>query len=305
MAAPVLLATGLGDLVQTTLRNLGKMKFTEIATTLQKHTAMRELLKKNRVVIEGGYGLQWDVMVGQTNAAQNVGLGAVDNVNIVDVMTQATADWRNSTTNWALIGQEEAMNASEERIVNLVQTRRIASMISMAELMENNFWGPPVAITDLLTPFGVNTWFVKNATEGFNGGAPAGYTTIGLNPTTYPNWNNWTYQYTAVTRDDLVRHWSKALDWIDFEPVVDGVPTFNTGDSYGQYTNYGVYGPLKEALDSQNDNMGNDLDKYANHVPVYPGQHTMQAHFADCTYQWAVRDRRRNAVLATGTTTPG
>lgn len=345
---PALLATQLGDLVQTTLRNLGKPKFTEIATNIQKHTAMKNLLKKNRITIQGGYGIQWDVMVGQTGAAANVGLGASDTVNIMDVMTQATADWRNSTTNWALIGQEEAMNASEERIVDLVQTRRIAAMISLAELMETNFWGPPVSATDYTTPWGVNTWIVKNATEGFNGAAPSGYTTIGLNPTTYPNWNNWTYQYTAVSRDDLIRHWRKAADFTDFEPPVDGIPTFNTGDSYGFYCNYGVYGPLVEALDSQNENLGNDLDKYSGSVhfrrvpvtwvpkleadttnplyginwgvfktfvlngwwlkqtdvPIYPGQHTMQAHFLDSTYQWAPRDRRRNFVMATGVTYP-
>ncbi len=132
-------------------------------------------------------------------------------------------------------------------------------MIDIAELMESNFWGPPVPITDVLTPWGVNTWIVKNATEGFNGGAPSGYTTIGLNPTTYPNWNNWTYQYTAVTRDDLIRHARKAAEWTHSEPPVDGIPTFNTGDNYGFYTTYSVIAQLEEALESQNEDLGTDV----------------------------------------------
>lgn len=259
MAAPVLTASGLGDLVQTTLRDLGKPKFTEIATDLQRHTAMRNLLRKNRVELQSGYGIQWDVMIDFARSSANVGLAASDNVNIVDVMTQATADWRNTTSNYAIIGQEVDMNREPARIVDLIKTRRIAAMIGMAELMESNFWGPPVAITDNLTPWGVNTWIVKNATEGFNGGAPSGYTTIGLNPTTYPRWSNWTYQYTAVSRDDLIRHWRKAATFTDWQPPVDGIPTFNTGDEYGFYTNYGVIGPLEEALESQNDNLGNDI----------------------------------------------
>ena len=349
MATPnALTAPQLGDLVNTTLRDLGKPKFTEIATDLQRHTAMRNLLKKYRIELTSGYGVQFDVMVAQSGAAANVGLGASDNVNIVDTMTQATADWRNTTTNYAVIGQEISMNSEPSRIVDLVKTRRIAAMISMAEIMEANFWGPPVAITDSLTPWGINTWVVKNATEGFNGGVPTGYTTIGLNPTTYPRWQNWTYQYTAVSRDDLIRHWRKAATFTDFQPPVDGIPTFNTGDQYGFYTNYGVIGPLEEALESQNENLGNDLaskDGHTmfrrvpvswvpkleadttnpvyglnwgwlktyilkgwwlkeTHVPIYPGQHTVSAHFMDCTYQFITKNRRCHFVLATGTTYP-
>jgi len=339
---------GITDLVNTTLRDLGKPRFTEIATDLQVHTAMRNLLRKNRIELASGYGVQWDVMVNQSGAAANVGLGASDNVNIVDTMVQATADWRNTTTNYAIIGQEIAMNSEPSRIVDLVKTRRIAAMISMAEIMEGNFWGPPIASTDNLTPFGVNMWIVKNATEGFNGGAPSGFTVIGLNPTTYPRWQNWTYQYVSVSRDDLIRHWRKAATFTDFRPPVDGIPTFNTGDVYGFYTNYGVIGPLEEALESQNDNLGQDIASQdgrtmfrrvnvtwipkleadttnpvyginwgwfktyilkgwwlkETHVPIYPGQHTISAHFLDCTYQFITKNRRCHFVLATGTTYP-
>lgn len=259
MPAPVLTASGLGDLVQTTLRDLGRAKFTEIATDLQRHTAMRNLLNKNRIQLESGYGVQWDVMTNHNGSAANVGLYASDNVNVMDVMTQATADWRNSTNNYAVEGRELDMNREPARIVDLIRTRRIACLISMAELMEANFWGPPVAITDSITPWGINTWLVKNATEGFNGGAPSGYTSIGLNPTTYPRWSNWTAQYTSVSRDDLIRKWRKAATFTDFEPPVDNIPTFSDGDKYGFYSNYGVIGPLEEALESQNDNLGADI----------------------------------------------
>ena len=343
-----LTATGLQDLVNTTLRDLGKPRFTEIATDLQEHTAMRNLLRKNRIELQSGYGVQWDVKVSQSGAAANVGLGASDNVNIVDTMVQATADWRNTTTNYAIIGQEISMNAEPSRIVDLIKSRRFDAMISFAEIMESNFWGPPVALTDNLTPWGVNTWIVKNATEGFNGGVPSGYTTIGLNPTTYPRWQNWTYQYVSVSRDDLIRHWRKAATFTNFKPAIEGMPTFNTGDVYGFYTNYGVIGPLEEALESQNDNLGNDIASKdgmtmfrrvpvswvpkleadttnpvyglhwgwfktiilkgwwlrETHVPIYPGQHTISAHFLDSTYQFILRNRRSCFILATGTTYP-
>lgn len=345
---PDLTAVQLNDLVQTTLRDLGKPKFTEIATDLQRHTAMKNLLKKNRVVLQSGYGVQWDVMVNHAQSAANVGLGATDNVNIIDTMVQATADWRNTTANYAIIGQEISMNKEPARIVNLVQERRIACMIAVAEIMEQNFWGPPVVSTDSITPWGVNMWIVKNATEGFNGGAPSGYTSIGLNPTTYPRWQNWTAQYTSVTRDDFIRKARKAATFTDFQPPVDGIPSPNTGDSYGFYTNYGVIGPLEESLEAQNEDLGTDVASQdgktifrrvpvmwvpkleadttnpfyginwgwfktyilegwwlkETHVPVYPLQHTISAHFLDCTYQWITKNRRCHFVLATGTTYP-
>jgi hypothetical protein len=260
MAQPnALTATQVLDLVATTLRDLGKPRFTEIATPFQRLTAMRNLVRKNRVEFSSGYGFQWDVKVGLSGSATNVGLGAADVINDVDTMVQATADWRNSTVNDSIIGQVMAMNREPQRIVDFVRSKRIDALISLSLLMENNFWGPPPGVTDVLTPWGVNIWIVKNATEGFNGGAPSGYTTIGLNPTTYPNWQNWTYQYTSVSVDDLIRHWRKAATFTDWQPPVDGIPTFNTGDEYGFYTNYGVLGPLEENLVAQNDNLGPDI----------------------------------------------
>ena len=254
-----LLATSLGDLVVDTLRDLGKPKFTEITTDIQQFTAMPQLLKKNRVSIQGGYGVQWNVMVNHAQSAANVGLGYQDNPNIIDTTVQATADWRNSKADYAFIGQEISMNREPARIVDLVRQRRIAAMIALVELMENNFWGPPVGASDNTTPWGINTWIVKNASVGFNGGAPTGYTTIGLNPSTYPRWKNYSGNYTAVSSDDLVRKWRKMATFINFRPPVDGIPTFNTGNMWRWYTNYGVIGPLEEILESQNDNLGNDV----------------------------------------------
>jgi len=349
MPNPALLATQVNDLVQTTLRDLGDSKYVEIATNLQRHTAMSEIFNKNRVELTAGYGVQWDVKVTQTGAAQNVGFGATDTLNDVDTMVQAQADWRNTTTSYSTIGQIVDMNREPSRIVNYVASKRIDSLISLAELMENNFWGPPVAASDNLTPWGVNTWLVKSATEGFTGTMPTGYSTIGnLSTTTYPNWCNWAGPYTNVTADDLARRWRKAATYTGWKPPVQGIPSFNTGDKYGFYTNYGVIGPAEEILQSSNENLGSDLAKYdgtlifsrtpvvwvpkldadttnpvfginwglfktfilkgwwlkETNIPIYPGQHTVSAHFMDCTYQPVMRSRREHFVLATGTTYP-
>lgn len=342
-------ANQLVDLVATTLKRLGKPNFTEISTDLQDHTALNRLLQKNKVMVVSGYGIQWDVMVAYAGSFRNVGLGASDEVQMWDTMVQASCDWRNSTANYMVIGQEIDMNREPSRIVDLITQRRQSAMIGLAEGMEANFWGPPVASTDGLTPWGVNTWIVKNATEGFNGVAPSGFTTIGLNPTTYSRWKNWTAQYTNVTKDDLFRKLRNAATKTNFKPPVAGLPTFNTGNDYAYYTNYSVIGATEEILESQNENLGNDVASKdgasmfrrsplewvpkleadttnpvyginwgefktyvlsgwwlrETNVPIYPGQHTVSAHFLDSTYQWVATNRRCHFVVATGTTYPG
>lgn len=254
-----LTATQLQDLVTTTLRDLGPLKYTQIATPLQEYTAMSRLLTKNRVTLGSGVGIQFNVKVNLTNSFQNVGLGAADNVDIQDTMTTAQVDWRNSVTSWGWIGQEMSMNREPARIVDLIKSRRDDALIAQTVGMESNVWGPPVASDDSLTPWGIKTWIVKNATAGFNGGMPSGYTTLGLSTTTYPNWKNYTAPYTAITKDDLIRAWRTAARKINFKPPIKGLPTYNTGDSYGWYTTLSVLLQLEEALEAQNDNLGNDI----------------------------------------------
>lgn len=259
---PAIQPENVGDFVADTLKDLGKPKFTDISSNLQRHTALRNLLRKNRIVLESGQGIQFNVLTRQSNAARNVALAASDNVNLVDGMVQASTVWRNSQTSYMMIGQLMDMNREPARIVDYVKQQRIMALISFAELMERNFWQAPTA-SDTLTPLGLPYWVTKNATKGLNGGILSGYSDVaGLSPTTYSQWNNWTAPYTAVTRDDFIRQAREAATKTDFMPPVDGIPSPNTGDDYGFYTNYSVIQPLEEAAESQNDNLGPDVAKY-------------------------------------------
>ena len=42
-------------------------------------------------------------------------------------------------------------------------------------------------------------------------------------------------------------------------PPVDGIATFNDGNSYGAFTNYAVIRKLEDLVKNQNENIGNDL----------------------------------------------
>ena len=271
MPVPAITARNLGDLVAMTLPVLGEMKFTEIATDIQKHTALPNLLQENRVEPQGGDYIQWRVMVRHNESARNVGLVFDDDVSIPDTMVVAEADWRGTTNNYGILGPELAMNSSSAKIIDLEMERRQSSMISLAELMEANFWGPAVAYDDNVTPWGVKTWITRPyagyTADGFVGGLPAAnYTSIGLSPTTYPRWRSYFFKYTDVIPTDFVAKITKAATFTNFKPPVDGIKTYSTGSDYGYYTNYGVIGPLEELLRASNENLGPDIDKFSGGV---------------------------------------
>lgn len=252
-------ADQIADLVTTTQRDLGRLKWTDIYTPLQEYVALPSLLQKEKVSFSSGYGIQFNVMVGNSGAAKNTGLYAEDSTNVSDVMKVANLPWRHQVTSYAFEKREISMNGDPARIVELIKTRRVDAMLSLAELMENNFWGKPVDSADEETPYGVDYWIVPHATEGFNGGAASGFTEVaGLNPDTYTNWRNWTAQYAAVTKTDLIRKWRKAATKTRFmSPVAQ--PQYNTGDRFGFYVNYDTLAALEEILEDQNDSLGNDI----------------------------------------------
>jgi len=256
------------DLITTTQRELGELKFTELASDLTEHVAMAELLTKNRVSFDSGTAIQWNLMMGHSNAAKEVGLFEVDSLDIQDQMVTANVPWRHVTVNYAIERRELAMNREPRRLVELIKIRRSDAMASMAELMEGRFWGRPAANTDVKRVYGVNYWLVHNGSNGngFTGGTPlGGFTDVaGLNTTTYPRWRNYSAQTTAVSGDtnltDTVTKWREAAVKTNFKPIpgVTNTP-YGTGNTYGYYCNYNVLGALETRLTQQNDNLGNDL----------------------------------------------
>lgn len=266
-------AANLADLVTTTLNELGRLKFTDIMSTYQRTVALKRLMKKAKITFDSGKEISFNLITDHSNSARYVGLYAQDVVDVTNVMTTGSIPWRHITWNWAMDGREEVMNASPAKIVDLIKSRRIAAFGSAVVKFETSFWRVP-ATTDDVSPYGVPYWVVKSNTatttaDGFNGDTPSGYTTVaGVSTTTYPRWKNYATQYTAVTKDDLIRKLRRAAEYTDFMPLVDETPVYNTGDDYGYYTNYAVLGTLQEILESQNDNLGNDVAPMDGHNKV-------------------------------------
>lgn len=258
-------ADDIADLIKTTQRDLGRMKWTDISYSLQEYVALPMLLQREKVSFQSGYGIQWNVATATSGAAKDTELYATDSVNVSDVMQTANIPWRHVTTNYAIERREVAMNRAPAEIVDLVRIRRNDAMIDLAKHMEERFWTKPASSTDNQRMYGIPYWIVYPGTVSvangaFEGSNPSGFSAGAgnLDSSTYSAWRNWAATYTAITSTDLIRKWRRAATFTNFKAPVPS-PSYNTGNNYGYYTNYNVIGPLEEALEAQNDNLGNDI----------------------------------------------
>lgn len=256
----VIQAADIADLVASTQKDLGKMKFTQIATSLQDYPAMRSLIRKNRVQFDSGTGIQRNVMLRHSGAARHAGLYDQDAVNVADVMATIDIPWRHSVTNYAVESHEVTMNTGGAQIVDLVKIRRTDAMISLTELMESTFWGQPSS-DDNVTPFGILYWLVYSASTGFNGGNNSLWASGpgNLSSTTYANWKNYTAQYTAVSKDDLITKMRSAFRLCTWTNPVS-IPDYDIGGMRRQiYVNEATIAALETIGEAQNDSLGRDL----------------------------------------------
>jgi len=254
-------AESIADLVTTTLNELGRNKWTDISRTLQDYVVLPMLLKKSQVVFQSGAQIQFNVKVATNGNARHVGLYGTDEVNKTDVMKTGSIPWRHSVTSYMIDEREVAMNRDPARIVDMVKVGRTDAMGDLAELIEDAFWGKPADSTDEVTPFGIDYWITGNNSEGFNGGNASGFASgpAGLSASTYTQWRNWTAQYAAVSKTDLIRKMRQAAVKTKFVPPVP-TPEYDAGSiSRALFTNYDVIQAMEEVLEDQNDNLGNDI----------------------------------------------
>lgn len=286
----------LQDLITTTQKELGELRWTEIATDLQEHVALSSLLQESRVQFSAGTSVQWNVMVENSGLAKDTSLFATDEVNIGDVMKTAEIGWRHQTVNYAIERREIAFNRDPRRIVDLVAVRRADAMISLAEHMEKRFWGAPTTANDLKMN-GVAYWVSTSGTEpnvgegAFAGGDVFSGGTAGLSSTTYPRWQNWWGHYNPADLDGtidgsgsdygdgssstgvfpvlgLVSQMREAYVKTGFKPIANAnVPTYNTGDRWGIYCGYDALAGIERIVERTNDKVTSaDLQPYAGRV---------------------------------------
>lgn len=256
-----------GDLLKVTQNELGEPNFTNLMSDLRGFPATKILLQRNKMNVQAGPQVEFRVLVDHNHQASNVAITDADASGMRDGMIVGTVNWRKTKTSYGIYKEEALTNRQPRRIVDITLERRAQAQTAWVELMEANFWAFPSA-SDTRTPLGLPYWCTKNATEGFNGGTPSGYSTVAnIDPATYTRFQNYSGQYSAVTRDDAIRMARKMQKKTYFQPAVDNLPTFDKGRSLLYATNTSVMLDLEDYLDTRNENLANDVAKnYENAV---------------------------------------
>jgi len=258
-----LTASDITDLVAATLRDLGPMRFQQVAQSLQYYEVFSKWFRSDKLVFDSGYGIQRTLMNKiDSQAASHVGLMETDQVNMINVLDQLTVDWRHAQTHWGIQYQTDIlMNRGKSLVLNVIKPKRAAALLGLVQELENKAWGSAPASTNKVLPYGIQYWIVSNATTGFNGGAPSGHTTVGgVSLTDTPNFKNYTAQYTDVSKTDLIKKLRTAHRKCQFmSPITINDYRGAMGSRYRLYVPETVISSMEDLGEDQNENLGRDL----------------------------------------------
>lgn len=266
------MAADIGELLATTLANFGPLKWSLISNTLQTYTAYGRFLKKGRVeVAHGGTKVEWRLQVADTGMATRSSLYDTDQLATKDTIKTASNPWVHLKVPYSMDVRQVSMNSGAAKIIDDWQAQRVAAMMSLASLLEQDFWNAPDA-NDSLKPRGLryfNTKIGATSTPGFTGTHATGFSDCAdLSSTTYTQWRNWNGTYTTVAQTDLIRKVKQAQRKCQFMPPVEHPNAVPANPNWEQYTNDTVYGKLGELAEAQNQNIGADLAAYEGRVTI-------------------------------------
>lgn len=252
-------ATDIADLVTGTLNHLERLSFTQIAQELQAYLMMDTFLKKDRILLDGGIGIRRTLMTSYDNVAEFVGLWEAETANATDHLTDLTVPWCHIHTSWAFDRRELLMNSGKSLIQRVIEPRRVSSMLSLANKLEDGMWLTPT-VSETKKPYGIPYWLVGSATTGFNGGLPSDHTTVGgVNITTHANYKNYTAQYTTVNKTDLITKMRTGARKIRFRSPVSSRDVKEIGDKFRIYMPESVLNSFETQAEQQNDQLGSDV----------------------------------------------
>lgn len=286
---PILQAEDIADLIASTQKDLGRMKVTDNASSLQDFLFANMFIREKAQVFGGGTGMQWNVTLKHSGAAHQTGLFANESIDVQDVIKQASVGWKHTRTQYAIDRKEISMNSSSpERIVDLVAERRADALTSLGELLEVKGWGQALS-NDGEDPYGVFNYilYANGATAGsaniaLNTATAFGSDVAGINPSTYGRWANWSGKMVITDTDTQSPTSTNPLVMIrkimrksEFKPVV-GVnrAQYATDINRAMYTNSDTLDELEIALANQNDSLtGTNLTPFfgsamVNRAPV-------------------------------------
>lgn len=264
----------LDDLVELTYnRYIKQNQWSDISLDKQDHIITRFFSGK-KTPMRGTPKVIWKVQVENAGTARWTELFDKDTSNVQNQFVGAEEPWALHTSSYEYDVREPDFQGSDAlTIVDVIKGREHGMYNNMYEDFENALWTAPTSSTQRPRPMnGIPYWLQKSATLGFNGGDPNGFTAGagGIATGTYSRWKNFTGTYSAISRDDLVDKWIKAMDFTKFKaphnyPGLNGSGSGSEGN-YEFYTTHTVLQGLRRFLDTRNENL-TDVTGMAAKVP--------------------------------------
>lgn len=260
--------SGLDAFAELTLNKFEKNRWVFIGQDLQRYTFVDRHFKNGKAAEEGGEKLEWKIQYDFSDNTRDTQPYDTDEFHVADYVTNATVPWSWQTNNITWDVYENAFQSGPTKIVSVLQQRWHSMWMDYFTGMERRLWSKPASSsTSPVPPYGIPYWIVKNATEGFNGGNPSGFTAgpggVDTTDARFANWKNWTGTYSAVSRTDLVRKLTTALEKTHFVSPHSFANLDNSGKpDFMLYTVFSVWQTMKEMQEARNDNLGPDVGYY-------------------------------------------
>lgn len=238
-------------------------KWSQIAQTYEDYFFWSTFLKQNKVKVQGGQDIRWQLLHDKSTNASMTGIAQTATVDMPSGFKQCTAPWVRSWEHTMLDIQETMHLTDGAQVFDYLQGRREIDRLAHIELLEAQMIGLPTTTTDGDTQGrGLPYYCPVNSSTGFNGGNPSGHTACaGQNSSTVTRWNNYTAQYTAVTYADLITKMRVAADETNFKAPAGMTNTFQNSKRM-ILTTQAVGRSLEDVARGQNESIGEDLAKY-------------------------------------------
>ena len=283
----------LADLIATTLNDLPKQEF-EVMWDNQDYEFCR-IYQKERMTVDGGTQIERKVMLDHTGNARYRYMYDTDEPAVGEVMHTITIPWTQIGTHYSWDKFEILQNRNRAKgFIDLMKTRRIDGLWSLAELIEERAWKTPTSATDTLFPYGVPYYLnVKTAAGSVNAGAgfvgatidyqngSTGTICAGINAAEEPKWRNYAAVYAKIDNSFLKAYRLAFMKTSFKAPLFINDPASKRSAAKRIYTDFDTVAELQMLADARDDKvagkdiMGNiKVDDtglvFINRLPVVP-----------------------------------
>lgn len=242
------------DIAQRSRKSVTKREFVNLTTDRQKFFAMPWLLGREHTATEAGPGVEWKIMKDTEGTARATEYYEADDLKAKDVLANCLLTFRQVEASYVIDVRELTDAVSPEKILDAIMTKEHGMWMDLAEYLEAKFWSL-VPASNTKDIFGLPYYVVKNATSGFTGSNPSGYSAVAnVDSDVITRYRNWGGTYAALTEEDglaaMIEMWRKTM----FESP-RRVPELAPGQSGSSwYCNYVTWAALQREMRSRNDN---------------------------------------------------